>query len=78
MITIKFPYFENAYLISKDIVMNVVLLRRLRSQDEGLDEPSHGLAVVRELPGDLNYNSVRQGLVGVHLNAIITLTQGQD
>ena len=54
--------------------MNVVLLRRLRGQDEGLDKPSHGLPVVRELPGYLNYNSVRQGLVGVHLNPIITLT----
>lgn len=64
---------KDIYLISEDIVMNVVLFRRLRSQNQGLDEPSHGLPIVREFPGDLNHNSVRQCLVGVNLNGEILI-----
>ena len=64
---------KDIYLISEDIVMNEVLFRRLRSQNNGPDEPSHGFPIVRELPGDLNHNSVRQCLVGVNLNGEILI-----
>ena len=59
---------KDIYLISKNIVVNVVLLRGLWRQNEGLDKPSHGLAIVGQLPGDLDHDTLSQGLVGVHLD----------
>ena len=58
---------EDLVLIPEDIIVDVVLLGRLRRQDEGLHEPSHGLAVVGQLPGDLDHHPGPQRGVRIHL-----------
>ena len=55
------------YLISKDVVMDVVLLNRLRCENEGLHEPSHWLTLVRQLPTNLNDHPGPNCVMGIHL-----------
>ena len=37
---------EHLVLVPEDVIVHIVLLRRLRRQDEGLHEAAHGLSVV--------------------------------
>ena len=55
------------YLIAKDVVDNVVLFGRLRGQDKGLHESSHGEALVGQLSADLDDDAGSEGSVGIHL-----------
>ena len=48
--------------------MDIVLLGTLRGQHEGLHEPSHGLAIVAQLPRHLDHHTIGQGLMAVHLS----------
>ena len=54
--------------LPEDVVMDVVLLGRLRRQHKGLHKPPHWLAVVGQLPRDLDHHSGGKGGVGVHLH----------
>ena len=56
-----------SHLVSKDVVVDVVLLGALGSQDEGLHEPPHGQSVVGQLPGHLDDHALTQGGMGVNL-----------
>ena len=49
------------YLISEDVVVDVVLLGALGCQDERLHETPHRLPVVRQLPGHLDHHTRTKG-----------------
>lgn len=48
-----FALIEVIVLVTEDVVMDIVLLGRLGSQNEGLNESSHGPAASRELSSHL-------------------------
>ena len=57
-------------LVVEDVYVNIVLLRAMAGEGEGLHELAHWLPVVAQLARHLHHHAVRQGLVTVHLNNI--------
>ena len=58
---------SGSYLITEDVVVDVVLLGGLRCEYEGLHESPHWLIVIRKLAQDLHDHPRGQGGMGVHL-----------
>lgn len=54
-------------LIAENIIMDVILLRRLGSQHEGLRETTHRLAIVGQFTGHLNNDAITEGSLRIHL-----------
>lgn len=54
-------------LIAKNVVMDVVLLGRLTSQNEGLGESTHWMTVVREFTRNLNYDAITKSRLSVNI-----------
>jgi hypothetical protein len=55
------------YLIVEDVITNVVPLRRLWSQNEGLHESTEGFPVVGQLPPNLDHNSIPKSFLRIYL-----------
>jgi hypothetical protein len=58
---------EYLILVTKNVIVDVVLLGSLWSQNKRLHKPSHGFVIVGKLAKDLDDHPRCEGSMGVHL-----------
>ena len=61
-------------LVVEDVYVNIILLRAMAGEGEGLHELAHRLPVVAQLARHLHQNAVPQGLLTVHLDNTILVS----